>query len=347
MLYGLNDVTIIPTTISDIRHRAECSTEYEDGMLPLFAAPMAGVIDEYNFKKFNTNKINTIVPRTVAWNIRDTICRDTFVAIGLEELKTLIETGPSDPEQPEYICIDIANGHMQEMLDLCTTLKAFYKDSFVIMAGNIANPKTLYYYIKAGIDYVRLGIGSGNVCTTGANTGIYYPMYSLIKECYNIKTNYSKSNIKLIADGGFKNFDQIIKALAAGADYVMLGEIFAKSEEACGKILDLEVPYYEHYNNNFYFSYSNNSVNNTYREYFGMSTKKAQQLMGISEDKLKTSEGIVKYVPIEYPLSKWIENFTHYLRSAMSYTDSRTLQEFIGKVRMEVISNQAFNSFYK
>lgn len=326
MLYGLNDVAIIPTTISDIRHRAECSTEYEDGMLPLFASPMAGVIDEYNFKKFNNNKINTIVPRTVSWNIKDTICRDTFVAIGLEELKTLIETGPSDPEQPEYICIDIANGHMQEMLNLCTTLKAFYPDSFIIIAGNIANPKTLYYYIKAGIDYVRLGIGSGNVCTTGANTGIYYPMYSLIKECYNIKTNYSKSNIKLIADGGFKNFDQIIKALAAGADYVMLGEIFAKSEEACGKILDLEVPY---------------------REYFGMSTKKAQQLMGISEDKLKTSEGIVKYVPIEYPLSKWIENFTHYLRSAMSYTDSRTLQEFIGKVRMEVISNQAFNSFYK
>ena len=90
------------------------------------------------------------------------------------------------------------------MLDLCTTLKAFYKDSFVIMAGNIANPKTLYYYIKARIDYVRLGIGSGNVCTTGANTGIYYPMYSLIKECYNIKTNYSKSNIKLIADGGLE-----------------------------------------------------------------------------------------------------------------------------------------------
>jgi len=326
MLYGLNDVTIIPTTISDIRHRAECSTEYEDGMLPLFAAPMAGVIDEYNFKKFNTNKINTVVPRTVSWNIRDTICRDTFVAIGLDELKTLVETGPSDPEQPEYICVDIANGHMQEMLDLCTTLKSFYSDSFIIMAGNIANPKTLYYYIKAGIDYVRLGIGSGNVCTTGANTGIYYPMYSLIKECYKIKTNHPKSNIKLIADGGFKNFDQIIKALAAGADYVMLGEIFAKSEEACGKIINLEIPH---------------------REYFGMSTKKAQQLMGIPKDKLKTSEGIIKHVPIEYSLSEWIDNFTHYLRSTMSYTDSRRLQEFIGKVRMEVISNQAFNSFYK
>ena len=326
MLYGLNDVAIIPTTISDIRHRAECFTEYEDGMLPLFAAPMAGVIDEYNFKKFNTNKINTVVPRTVSWNIRDTICRDTFVAIGLDELKTLVETGPSDPEQPEYICVDIANGHMQEMLDLCTTLKSFYSDSFIIMAGNIANPKTLYYYIKAGIDYVRLGIGSGNVCTTGANTGIYYPMYSLIKECYKIKTNHRKSNIKLIADGGFKNFDQIIKALAAGADYVMLGEIFAKSEEACGKIINLEIPH---------------------REYFGMSTKKAQQLMGIPKDKLKTSEGIIKHVPIEYSLSEWIDNFTHYLRSTMSYTDSRTLQEFIGKVRMEVISNQAFNSFYK
>ena len=69
--------------------------------------------------------------------------------------------------------------------------------------------------------------------------------------------------------------------------------------------------------------------------------------MGIPEDKLKTSEGIVKNVRIEYSLSEWIDNFTHYLRSAMSYTDSRTLQEFIGKVRMEVISNQAFNSFYK
>lgn len=336
-MYGIDDFVIVPETLSGISSRKECNPYYYiddifkhviNNKLPIFAAPMGGVIDVSNWEKFFNNGINVVIPRTVPFAKRIELMFSTFVAVSLVEAEnTFINKDMSEflNGRIGYICIDIANGHMKRLLDICSKLKNKYNDRLVIMTGNIANPKTYIEYAKVGIDYVRCSIGSGNVCTTAANSGIHYPLGSLIFECNKLRTSMLsetcprlkyKSMPKIIADGGFKNFDQIIKALALGADYVMLGEIFAKSEEACGKIIKRDSDI--------------NGATTIYREYYGMSTKKAQMLMGKSKEECNTSEGIVKEVKVEYSLSTWIDNFIHYLRNAMSYTGCKYITEFIG-----------------
>ena len=137
----------------------------------------------------------------------------------------------------------------------------------------------------------------------------------------------------IVADGGFKNFDQIIKALALGADYVMLGSIFAKSQESLvGDNVSKK-------------KYIHKKV--IEREHFGMSTKKAQLIMGKSKDQLKTSEGISIMLPVEYKLATWVDNFKHYFREAMSLTNIKNIENFIGKPVIEHITPSAYFSYYK
>ena len=335
MLLSFNDICLVPSVISDIEHRSECSPYLDNGMLPLFTAPMSSVINDENWEEFKDNKINTIIPRSVNLDTRLDLSDKTFIAVSLSEFERLIDF--YHPIQTIYICVDIANGHMKKLLDLCKQAKEKFGDKIQIMAGNIANPDTYYEYAKAGIDYVRCGIGTSPICTTSANSGIHYPMVSLLQEIKANKeyiANYIaehnitlyKSVPKIIADGGFSNFDQIIKALAIGADYVMLGKIFAMSKEACGKVI---------------FNHNGERV----RKYYGMSTKRAQT--EISGEATKTAEGIETLVPIKYTLAGWCDNFISYLRSAMSYCNSRTLEEFRKNTHIEQISAKSFNAYYK
>lgn len=247
MLYGLNDFTIIPAKISQISSRSECNPCFEN-KLPLFTAPMSCVINVENWETFNRNKINTIIPRNISFEKRLCLAPITFIAVSLDEFRQLINL-------PKFsisykICVDIANGHMCQLLDLCKMAKEKHGKNIIIMTGNIANSETYLEYAKVGIDYVRLGIGNGSVCTTSANSGVHYPLGSLIKECSNIrrdmdyeklfykvpefrrnssgmwvsdKTLVLKSIPKIVADGGFKNFDQIIKALALGGRLCNVG----------------------------------------------------------------------------------------------------------------------------
>lgn len=384
MLLSFNDICIIPSIISNIESRSECCP-YRNNMLPLITAPMSSVIDENNWQIFRKNKINTIIPRSVDFKTRCSLYMDTFIAVSLSEFEYLINH--DKPITTIYICVDIANGHMKKLLDLCKQAKEKFGDSIQIMAGNIANPETYYEYANAGIDYIRCGIGTSPICTTSANSGVHYPMVSLLQElifckivvvnsinqnntiihhslddftAFDIEHNSQyKSVPKIIADGGFSNFDQIIKALAIGADYVMLGKIFAMSEEACGEIVYQEqiVPtkidlsaFNEEERAIFQASgFDQVSINKTiqvpHRKYYGMSTKKAQSEFGNTE--LKTAEGIETLVPIKYTLAGWCDNFISYLRSAMSYCNSKNLDEFKKNATIKQISNNSFNSYFK
>jgi hypothetical protein len=182
-----------------------------------------------------------------------------------------------------------------------------------------------------------------SACTTSANVSIHYPMASLVNECYEISKEFDNPT-KIIADGGFKNFSDIIKALALGADYVMLGGVFNKCLESCGDNftkVDNEYHIIEPLHIDSYFK----DGIDIYKYYRGMSTKEVQKSWNKSE--LKTGEGISKYNKVDYTLGGWCENFNDYLKSAMSYTNSRKLSDFIGKVKWEVISQNSFNRFNK
>ena len=378
--YSLQDISIMPACVTEINHRAECNPYNDNNKLPIFVAPMSSVIDLNNAKIFEFNKLNVVIPRTIDLEDRLNVCEEYFIAVGLNEFENTILTLNLEDRKPIKICVDVANGHMKKLIDLCKYAKNRFRNKIIIMAGNVANPLVYYDYAYAGIDYIRLSIGSGSACTTAANAAIYTPMASLIDECVSIKKiverdrNNYKSVPKIIADGGFNNYDDIIKALALGANYVMCGKIFAQCEEACGEKLqkflysDGTYKYLNHYdaikakeymNKANYFSnalsakidinktsepYPITAFNEIYRNYYGMSTKKAQKEMG--KENLHTSEGIEKMVTVEYSLLGWIDNFIDYLRSAMSYCNATTLDAF-KTAKIIKITNSARNSYFK
>lgn len=150
-------------------------------------------------------------------------------------------------------------------------------------------------------------------CLTSTSTAIHFPYASLISEISEMKYRYH-SHCKIIADGGMGWYSDIIKSLALGADYVMCGRLFAQAAKTAEE-LGSELIYH------------------------GMSTKEAQKAMGNTN--LKTAEGKSLGIKKEYTLSGWTENFDSYLRSAMSYCDSRSLQEFREKAVCQVISPNA------
>lgn len=342
-----NDLIIVPSSFSTIRSRKkEILPYYEHDMgfhLPLITAPMDTVVDGTNYNVFINNKINICYPRGVKPpNPRMVTGSMEFESVSLSEFEIIIaQSNKTDFLTPYYICVDIANGHMQYLHDLIRTAKGKFGDSLVIMAGNIANPETYKILSNCGADFIRVGIGNGNGCLTTEQTGIGYPAASLIKECYELSCPL-KRPAKIVADGGINTYSEILKALALGADYVMMGSVFNRALESCGETYWGVLPI----NPQSRFAYW--LFNNGYtlkKKFRGMSTKEVQRKWG--KDELTTSEGVTRIRKVDYTLSKWTENFTDYLRSNMSYCNSINLKDYIGSPVLLQISDKAYKRFNK
>jgi IMP dehydrogenase/GMP reductase len=335
MKYSLNDISVVPARVSLINHRSECNPYTDNKMLPLFTAPMSTVVDLNNYKKFKDNGIAPIIPRTVSFSERFKLSSNTWCAFSLDEfIKMSNETNDG---KTHYLLIDIANGHMKRMHDAIEEAKDEHGDTFIIMAGNIANPETYRVLSDAGADYVRVGIGTGNACKTANMTSIYFPLASLIKECFE-ESLYLEDPAKIIADGGIKGYSDIIKCLGLGSDFVMVGSEFNKMFESAGNTFDENGNSIDQYTHKF-------EKDKYYKEYYGMSTKKAQEeINGLSN---KESEGIEKVQKAEYTMSQWVERFKNYLRSAMSYTSCASLDDFIGNVETIVVSDNSYRTIEK
>lgn len=182
-LYALGDVTIIPATISDIRHRAECNVYYNIPVhdndlsrmkrsLPIFASPMASVVNKNNFEIWAQNDIIPILPRTEQLAIRVEYAKSgRWAAFGMEEFERefcvdLPNIVFSDKTVYRAL-IDIANGHISYLQEIIKKAKKVAENSnytIEIMAGNVANPYTYAQLAEAGADYVRCSVGTGSVC---------------------------------------------------------------------------------------------------------------------------------------------------------------------------------------
>lgn len=328
MKLDFNDLLIVPKEISSITTRSIINP-YVNGKLPLITAPMDTVLSETNAKFFSENKIEICQPRYHQ-------IEDGFRSYSIQQMRNLYNS--KQLKNGKYL-IDIANGHMDSVLHLTKAIKK-REPAITLMVGNIANPETYRILSEAGADYIRVGIGNGGGCLTTQNTGVGYPMASLIRECYEISTTL-KNPAYIVADGGMKDYSDIIKALALGADYVMLGSILNKSLESAGDNFlwkKIKVP-----QKVAEFAYRHGVP--VYKLFRGMSTKEVQKKWGA--EKIKTSEGVVRYRKVEYTLSQWTENFEHYLRSAMSYAGALDLNEFIGKANLVQITDNAYKRFNK
>ena len=167
--YGYNDVTIVPATTSKVKSRKDVNPFDNDGNLPIFASPMACVVDDKNFKLWEMNKIIPILPRNIDYNTRlEFLNNSKWVAFSLDEFDELFINSDDMINTPNklYVLIDVANGHMRKLGDSCRIAKDKFGSSLVLMCGNIANPDTYTLVCEAGVDYVRCSIGSGICCTT-------------------------------------------------------------------------------------------------------------------------------------------------------------------------------------
>ena len=144
----------------------------------------------------------------------------------LERAEALFEAGV------DVFVIDSAHGHSKNVIDTIKTIKQSFKD-IEIIGGNIATADAAKELAKAGVSAVKVGMGPGSICTTRIIAGIGVPQITAILE---IKQAIKKNNVKVIADGGIRFSGDIAKAISAGADSVMLGSLFAGTEEAPGKV---------------------------------------------------------------------------------------------------------------
>ena len=358
--YGYNDLTIVPCKISNIRHRKECNPYKLNGNLPLFTAPMYSVVCKENINIYQQNKINTILPRTKEIDYAY-LNSGKWIALSLDQfINTFIDNANTYLNKGVFynVCIDIANGHMIDLykaINKAKELSRKYEYVLTIMTGNIANPETYEWIcMNSEVNYIRLSIGSGAACITTPQTGVHYPIASLIEECYNIKQRMlNSSQLKskcvpfIIADGGIHGYGDINKALALGADYVMIGSEFAACYDSASDIVNKDFIRKPDFNLNEENKRKLIKGSIIEKIHFGMASKEAQRIYNEGATSFKTAEGTFKVLKCKHTIKSWTDNFVDYLRSSMSYTGCKSLQEYIGNVDLVVNSNSEIFSVNK
>ena len=343
--FDLDDILIQPEIITNITSRSDVKIWDKNGNLPLFVSPMDTVVDDDNEELYHQLGLNVCLPRGMEPGNNESFKSLSLIEFKNEYIDNNDQVINSNNHQNK-ILIDIANGHMSDLFDVVEKFKKSSVGKNVeLIIGNIANPDTYRLFCnlgKYGPDYIRLGIGNGSGCLTTQQLGVGYPMGSLISECSYIKEQYDHPP-KIIADGGMKKYADIIKSLALGADYVMLGSLLAKSLESCGSFFEDNLGKSEISKEQAKILFDHNR--NVFKNFRGMSTKEVQKKWGKTD--LKTSEGVSRIYRIEYTLEGFVSNFEDYLRSAMSYTNCDELNVFIGGPLYNLITQNAHNRFNK
>lgn len=205
----------------------------------------------------------------------------------------------------KVICIDIAHGHHALMRHALKTLRNTFGDDVHIMAGNVATVAAFNDLSDWGADSIRVGVGGGSICSTRIQTGHGVPTLQSVIDC-----SYSDRDALLIADGGIKSSGDIVKALAAGADLVMLGSMLAGTTETPGDIIYLD--------------------GGRCKAYRGMASKDAQiDWRGHTA----SIEGVSSTVPLKGQVGDVVSEIMTGVRSGMSYSGAKTLRELAFKSR--------------
>ena len=215
----------------------------------------------------------------------------------------------------DVIVVDTAHGHSQGVLDAIRTIKSLFP-GIELIAGNIATADAAEALIKAGVDAIKVGIGPGSICTTRVVAGVGVPQISAIAQCSLVAKKYG---IPLIADGGVKYSGDVTKAVAAGADVIMIGSLFAGTEESPGDTILYQ--------------------GRAYKSYRGMGSigamkegSKDRYFQADVESEIKlVPEGIEGMVPLRGPLGANVHQLMGGLRAGMGYTGCRTITELQAK----------------
>lgn len=235
----------------------------------------------------------------------------------LERAKALVDAGV------DMLVVDTAHGHHQNVIQTVRTLKKKYP-ALTIVGGNVATAQAVRDLARAGADVVKVGIGPGSICTTRVVAGVGVPQFSAVLECAEAA---EKLNVKIIADGGIKYSGDLAKALAAGAAAVMMGSIFAGTDESPGELILAE--------------------GRTFKSYRGMGSLGAMKegskdryfQSAVQEEKKFVPEGIEGRVPYKGAAKETVYQLVGGIRQAMGYCGAKSLAELIAKARFVQITN--------
>lgn len=213
----------------------------------------------------------------------------------------------------EAVLIDVAHGHHDRVMETITTIRDRHPGLWII-AGNVATAEGTWDLLEAGAHAIKVGVGPGAVCTTRIVTGCGFPQLTAILKCraavnrwYDVERRKARPRIKnpptLIADGGIRNSGDIVKALVAGADSVMIGSLFAGTDEAPGDVIT------EH--------------GKAFKLYRGMASAGAMAVVGSD----RTPEGISTLIPYKGPVARLITELEGGIRSGLSYCNSQSIED--------------------
>jgi IMP dehydrogenase len=222
----------------------------------------------------------------------------------------------------DCLIIDTAHGHSSRVIEAVREIKRRHADTQLI-AGNVATTEGTRELIDAGVDAVKCGIGPGSICTTRVVTGTGVPQITAIQNCVAAARG---SGVPIIADGGVKFSGDVAKAIAAGADVVMIGSLFAGTEESPGELILFQGRSFK--------AYRGMGSIGAMRE--GSRDRYAQETTDI-EAKL-VPEGIEGRVPYKGTLADMVTQLVGGLRAGMGYTGCRTIREFQERTRFVRIS---------
>jgi GMP reductase len=223
----------------------------------------------------------------------------------------------------KFICIDVANGYMFKLVQFCQKVRELYPDK-IIVAGNVVTRELVEELIINGkVDIVKVGIGSGAVCTTRLQTGVGMPQFSSIIECADAAHGLGG---RIISDGGICYPGDISKAFGAGGDFVMMGSMFAGHTECDGELIKED--------------------GKEYKIFYGMSSDTAMDKYKGGVAKYRSSEGKTVKVLHKGSVEDTISNFLGGIRSTCTYVGARTLRD-LGKCCTFIRVNRQVNTFYK
>jgi len=322
LAYTFDDIVLIPQ-YSTLRSRSEASTSFKiwkyERTSPIISANMETITgSEMAIAMWDLGGIGALHRFcSIEENVKEYLKaydsnRDCLVSIGVngdfkERAEALFKAGA------RMFVIDIAHGHSVMMKETIEWLRSEYKDEVFIVAGNVATGSATKDLYEWGADCVKIGVGAGSVCTTRVVTGHGVPSFTAINDCSYWSRNKGKL---LIADGGMRSSGDIVKALVAGADCVMIGGMLSGTKETPGDLI------------------SDSGIVDVKKLFKGSSSY--DRGPGVAK------EGIEIEIPYKGEVEPIINELTAGIRSGMSYSNARTINELRKNAKFKI---QTFSGF--
>ena len=297
--------------------------------IPMISSNMDTIGTADMFRELSKYKIMTCLHKFIQMPDIIDICKDRPEAssyfslstgITPNDLATLDERISACREngvEVEFICVDVANGYMARLVEVCQTIREKYP-TITLIAGNVVTREvTEELIINGKVDIVKVGIGSGSVCTTRLQTGVGMPQLSAVMECADAAHGLGGH---IISDGGIVVPGDVSKAIAGGADFVMMGGMLSGHTECAGEVIDIG--------------------GTLYKTFYGMSSSTAMKKHYGGVAKHRSSEGKEVKIPYKGDVKHTIDNVLGGVRSTCTYVGATKLKDLSKCTTFLRVTNQ-------